>query len=53
MLTNKLDPVTFRGWEETLTGNELPRLEQLMEFLIKKCQTLESIINKENVDYVA
>lgn len=48
ILGNKLDPVTFRDWEDTLSGHDLPQLEQLTEFLMKKCQTLESIIAKEN-----
>lgn len=48
ILGNKLDSITFRDWEDTLSGHELPRLEQLTNFLMKKCQTLESIITKEN-----
>jgi hypothetical protein len=48
MLGNKLDPTTFRDWEDTLSSDELPRIDQFLEFLLKKCQTLESIISKEN-----
>lgn len=53
ILGNKLDPLTFRDWEDTLSGHELSRLEQLMDFLMKKCQTLETIITKENASAIA
>lgn len=37
ILANELDPLTFRDWEDTLTDHKLPHLEQLVEFLMKKC----------------
>lgn len=47
ILGNKLDTVTFRDWENMFSDHELPRLEQLTDFLMK-CQTLESVNAKEN-----
>ncbi|KYN24380.1 PREDICTED: uncharacterized protein LOC108758197 [Trachymyrmex cornetzi] len=42
ILTSKLDPITLREWEVSLTGNELPSLKQLLDFVAHRCQVLEA-----------
>jgi len=43
ILTSKLDSLTLREWETFLTGNELPSLKQLLNFIAHRCQMLEAI----------
>ncbi|XP_018401345.1 PREDICTED: uncharacterized protein LOC108778620 [Cyphomyrmex costatus] len=42
ILTSKLDSITLREWEISLTENELPSLKQLLEFIAHRCQVLEA-----------
>ncbi|XP_018376531.1 PREDICTED: uncharacterized protein LOC108769820 [Trachymyrmex cornetzi] len=42
ILSNKLDTLTSREWQLSLTGSELPTLKQFIEFLAHRCQTLET-----------
>ncbi|KAG5324762.1 YMD3 protein, partial [Pseudoatta argentina] len=48
ILGNKLDSKTFCDWEDILDADQLPTIDKFVEFLLKKCNTLESIINKES-----
>lgn len=48
IIGNKLDNTTFRDWEDTLASDQLPKTDQLIEFLLRRCQTLESSISKDN-----
>lgn len=43
LITTKLDRETRRGWEETITGTEMPTFEQLSKYLRERCQILETI----------
>ncbi|XP_062542421.1 uncharacterized protein LOC134210387 [Armigeres subalbatus] len=43
LLTNRLDPVTRRGWEEFSSTKEQDTLEDLTEFLQRRIRVLESL----------
>ncbi|KAB0799417.1 hypothetical protein PPYR_07297 [Photinus pyralis] len=43
ILVEKLDKETIRDWEEYHKANELPTLNELTQFLIKKADVLETI----------
>ncbi|XP_018359963.1 PREDICTED: uncharacterized protein LOC108759145 [Trachymyrmex cornetzi] len=49
ILGNKLDSKTFRDWEDTLQSDQIPTTDQFIEFVLKKCNTLESVSSKENI----
>ncbi|XP_036146042.1 uncharacterized protein LOC118646697 [Monomorium pharaonis] len=49
ILVSKLDPTTSREWKMTLTGDVLPTLKQLLEFLSHRCQVLESSSRSSNL----
>ncbi|XP_011069285.1 PREDICTED: uncharacterized protein LOC105155080 [Acromyrmex echinatior] len=42
ILTSKFDSLTLRKWETSLTGNKLPSLKQLLDFIAHRCQMLEA-----------
>ncbi|XP_018401697.1 PREDICTED: uncharacterized protein LOC108778883 [Cyphomyrmex costatus] len=42
IIISKLDLITLREWEISLTGNELPTLKQLLDFIAHRCQVLEA-----------
>lgn len=42
LITSKLDTVTSRKWQTSLTGTELPTFKQLIDFLNHRCQVLEA-----------
>ncbi|XP_063912277.1 uncharacterized protein LOC135129126 [Zophobas morio] len=47
LLTSKLDFISRRGWEESLTTNELPTKKQLIDYLTQRCHLMESMeLNK-------
>ncbi|XP_062539043.1 uncharacterized protein LOC134207339 [Armigeres subalbatus] len=46
LLTNLLDPVTRRGWEEFSSTKEQDTLEDLTEFLQRRIRVLESLPTK-------
>ncbi|XP_062538614.1 uncharacterized protein LOC134206888 [Armigeres subalbatus] len=46
LLTNRLDPVTRRGWEEFSSTKEQDTLEDLTEFLQRRIRVLESLPTK-------
>jgi len=43
MLENKVDARTLRAWEEEIETNENPKLVDMLEFLKRRCQTIERI----------
>ncbi|XP_046397397.1 uncharacterized protein LOC124164213 isoform X3 [Ischnura elegans] len=43
LVTSKLDAVTYKDWESTLFGNELPDGDALINFLQHRCQILETV----------
>ncbi|XP_039315241.1 uncharacterized protein LOC105202500 [Solenopsis invicta] len=43
MLKNKVDTRTLRAWGEEIETNDNPRLVDMMEFLKRRCQTIERI----------
>jgi len=43
MLETKFDIKTLRAWEEEVERNEIDNLHDMLEFLRKRCQTLERI----------
>ncbi|KYN09299.1 hypothetical protein ALC57_18595 [Trachymyrmex cornetzi] len=42
ILKSKLDKVTLREWQASLTGTERPTLKQFLDFVAHQCQTLEA-----------
>ncbi|XP_024888613.1 uncharacterized protein LOC112465335 [Temnothorax curvispinosus] len=42
ILSSKLDAVTSREWQTSLTGTDPPTLKQLLDFISHKCQVLEA-----------
>lgn len=42
IITSKLDRYTHREWEKGISGNKMPKLEDLLEFLRKRHQVLEA-----------
>ncbi|KAJ8973141.1 hypothetical protein NQ317_001877 [Molorchus minor] len=43
LVTGKLDPVTYREWEETKSRDKLPTLEEFQKFLKIRAELLESL----------
>lgn len=48
ILSSKVDPLTLREWQSSLTGVELPTLKQFFDFITQRCQMLE-VTSKSNV----
>ncbi|XP_076298339.1 uncharacterized protein LOC143217688 [Lasioglossum baleicum] len=46
IITSKLDTVTVREWQNSLTGAELPTLHELLTFLQHRCQMLETNLKR-------
>ncbi|KAG7188080.1 hypothetical protein KM043_015930 [Ampulex compressa] len=46
IVAGKLDPVTYKEWEDTLSQSSLPSFSQLTEFLSHRCQVLEVVLHK-------
>lgn len=42
ILSSKLDSVTAREWQSSLTKHELPTLKQFLDFISQYCQMLEA-----------
>ncbi|XP_029672101.1 uncharacterized protein LOC115240849 [Formica exsecta] len=42
VLSSKLDTLTLREWQTSLTGTEIPTFKQLVEFIAHRCQVLEA-----------
>ncbi|XP_018367479.1 PREDICTED: uncharacterized protein LOC108763994 [Trachymyrmex cornetzi] len=42
ILTSKLDALTSREWQLSLTSSQLPTLKQFIDFITHRCQTLEA-----------
>lgn len=47
MVETRLDARTLRAWEEEVESNDDVKLEDMLEFLRKKCQTLERIESRD------
>lgn len=43
LVNSKLDNTTRREWESSIKGTNLPSYTELIDFLTKKCQTLEAL----------
>lgn len=43
ILSNKFDPVTRKEWEKYPLAEELPTLDELLQFIAEKCTTLETL----------
>lgn len=43
LLSNKLDPITIREWQRSLTADQLLTTKQFLDFLTHHCQVLESM----------
>lgn len=41
-LSSKLDPLTLREWQITLTGSDVPVFKHLLDYMAHKCQVLEA-----------
>jgi len=48
IIVSKLDATTTKAWETSLVS-ALPDLKVLTEFLTKRCQALEAVNSKANV----
>lgn len=56
IVITKIDSSTKKEWESTLDRTSVPTWQQMLEFLSKKCHTLESVASssvytKQNVKY--
>lgn len=49
ILSAKLDTLTLREWQTSLTGSEIPTFKQLADFIAHRCQVLEATC-KANVN---
>ncbi|XP_011858745.1 PREDICTED: uncharacterized protein LOC105556271 [Vollenhovia emeryi] len=47
VLCTKIDTLTLREWQSSLSGSELPTSKQFFEFITRQCQMLEAT-NKSN-----
>ncbi|KAL6421662.1 hypothetical protein ACFW04_014479 [Cataglyphis niger] len=45
ILSSKIDSLTLREWQSSLTGSELPTLKQFIDFIQHRCQMLEAMSN--------
>lgn len=43
IITNKFDLITRKEWEKYPLENELPTIEELLQFIAEKCSTLETL----------
>lgn len=43
LLASKLDITTKRAWESTLTTQALPQIDDLLSFILNRCQILENL----------
>ena len=43
LVSSRLDPVTLKAWEESLTSTAFPSYRELSEFLSHYCQMLDSV----------
>ena len=43
LLMKKIDPESRRLWEQSLTTKDMPKYDELRQFLIRRCQALESM----------
>ncbi|XP_018403530.1 PREDICTED: uncharacterized protein LOC108780351 [Cyphomyrmex costatus] len=48
ILSAKLDAVTLREWQTSLTGTDLPNLQQFLDFVNHRCQVLEATSKSAN-----
>ncbi|KAG7198908.1 hypothetical protein KM043_015726 [Ampulex compressa] len=46
IVAGKLDPITYKEWEGTLSQSSLPSFSQLTEFLSHRCEVLEAVLHK-------
>ncbi|XP_018395616.1 PREDICTED: uncharacterized protein LOC108774101 [Cyphomyrmex costatus] len=46
LITSKLDKVTYREWEKSLDGTELPNINDLWKFLRNKCHVLQAVASE-------
>ncbi|KYN12196.1 hypothetical protein ALC57_15647, partial [Trachymyrmex cornetzi] len=48
ILSAKLDAITLREWQSSLSGTDLPNLKQLLDFMNHRCQVLEATSKSTN-----
>ncbi|NEV48948.1 DUF1759 domain-containing protein, partial [Wolbachia pipientis] len=46
ILAGKLDYVTIKEWENSLDSKQVPKFNELIEFLTKRCETLEAVARR-------
>ncbi|XP_018373217.1 PREDICTED: uncharacterized protein LOC108767715 [Trachymyrmex cornetzi] len=46
IITGKLDFITIKEWENSLETRELPTFQEFVEFLKRRCQTLEAVARR-------
>ncbi|XP_018360396.1 PREDICTED: uncharacterized protein LOC108759449 [Trachymyrmex cornetzi] len=46
IVTSKLDYFTTKEWEGTLQSKQLPTFQELIEFLTRRCETLETVARR-------
>ncbi|XP_018373070.1 PREDICTED: uncharacterized protein LOC108767604 [Trachymyrmex cornetzi] len=50
ILSAKLDAITLREWQSSLSGTDLPNLKQLLDFMNHRCQVLEATMPCRNLE---
>ncbi|XP_018376530.1 PREDICTED: uncharacterized protein LOC108769819 [Trachymyrmex cornetzi] len=48
ILSSKLDAITLREWQSSLSDTDLPNLKQLLDFMNHRCQVLEATSKSTN-----
>ncbi|XP_018373378.1 PREDICTED: uncharacterized protein LOC108767813 [Trachymyrmex cornetzi] len=46
ILAGKLDYFTIKEWENSLDSKQVPKFNELIEFLTKRCETLEAVARR-------
>lgn len=46
ILASKLDYFTIKEWESSLDSKQVPKFDELIEFLTKRCETLEAVARR-------
>lgn len=51
IITKRLDKVTHKEWERSVTGTTVPTMDEFMKFLEDRCQILQATTHNVNSNY--
>lgn len=52
IITSKLDFITIKEWENSLNTTQLPKFQEVTDFLTRRCQTSEAVARRDQSTYV-